>query len=98
MGERQTGREKRGEITRSKKHSRRLESTAGVHGLPFRWLASRSRRIQRSSIRRDFHLAVMFLRMVLRGAIVSRTYVIHKNLYIYLILLTIFGPIYYGPT
>ena len=31
------------------------------------------------------------------GAIVNRTYGTHKNLYIYLILLTIFGPIYYGP-
>lgn len=29
--------------------------------------------------------------------IVNRTYGTHKNLYIYLFLLTIFGPIYYGP-
>ena len=28
---------------------------------------------------------------------VNRTYGIHKNLYIYLFFLTIFGPIYYGP-
>ena len=34
---------------------------------------------------------------VSRGTIVDRTYRIHKNLYIYLFLLTIFGPIYYGP-
>ena len=31
------------------------------------------------------------------GAIVNRTYDTHKNLYIYLFLLTMFGPIYYGP-
>ena len=31
------------------------------------------------------------------GTIVDRTYGIHKNLYIYLFLLRIFGPIYYGP-
>ena len=35
--------------------------------------------------------------VVLRGTIVNRTYGTHKNLYIYLFLLTIFGPIYYGP-
>ena len=34
---------------------------------------------------------------VLRGTIVSRTYGIHKNLYMYPFLLTIFGPINYGP-
>ena len=33
----------------------------------------------------------------LRGAIVNRTYGIHKNLYICLFLPTIFGPIYCGP-
>ena len=27
----------------------------------------------------------------------NRTYGLHKNLYVYLFLLAIFGPIYYGP-
>ena len=31
------------------------------------------------------------------GTIVNRTYVKHKNLYIYPFLPTIFGPVYYGP-
>ena len=35
--------------------------------------------------------------ILLRGAILNRTYVKHKNLYISLFLLTIVGPIYYGP-
>ena len=34
---------------------------------------------------------------LLRGTIVNRTYVLHKNLYISPFLLTIFGPINYGP-
>ena len=34
---------------------------------------------------------------LLRGTIINRTYGIHKNLYIHLVLLTIFGTIYYGP-
>ena len=34
---------------------------------------------------------------LLRGAIVNRTYGIHKNLYILPFLLTIFDPINYGP-
>ena len=34
---------------------------------------------------------------LLRGVIVNRIYGTHKNLYIYLFLITIFGPIYYGP-
>ena len=36
--------------------------------------------------------------ILLRGTItiVNRTYGTHKNLYIYLFLLTIFGPIYYA--
>ena len=33
--------------------------------------------------------------LILRGTIVNRTYGAHKKLYIYLFLLTIFGPIYY---
>ena len=36
-------------------------------------------------------------RHLLRGTIVNRTYVLHKNLYISPFLLTIFGPINYGP-
>ena len=35
--------------------------------------------------------------VLLRGAIVNRTYGIYKNLYISPFLLTIFGPINYGP-
>ena len=35
--------------------------------------------------------------LLLRGAIVNRTYGTHKNLYIYVFLPTIFGPINYGP-
>ena len=34
---------------------------------------------------------------LLRGAIVNRTYDTHKNLYIKPFLLTIFGPVNYGP-
>ena len=34
---------------------------------------------------------------VLRGAIVNRTYGVHKNLQVCLFSLTAFGPIYYGP-
>ena len=37
------------------------------------------------------------LRLLLRGTIVNRTYGIHKNLYIQHFLLTIVGPINYGP-
>ena len=32
-----------------------------------------------------------------RGAIINRTYGTHKKLYISLVLLTVFGPINYGP-
>ena len=35
--------------------------------------------------------------VLLRGTILNRTYCTHKNLYISIFLLTIFGPIYYGP-
>ena len=35
--------------------------------------------------------------MLLRGTIVNRTYGTHKKLYIFLFLLTKFGPIYHGP-
>ena len=38
-----------------------------------------------------------FLLLLLRGIIVNRIYGTHKNLYIHLFSLTIFGPIYYGP-
>ena len=34
---------------------------------------------------------------LLRGTLVNRTYGGHKNLYIHIFLLTIFGPIYYRP-
>ena len=42
-----------------------------------------------------FHIHI-YRELLLRGAIVNRTYGIDKNPYVYLILLTIFGPIYYG--
>ena len=35
--------------------------------------------------------------ILLRGDIVNRAYDIHKNLYIKQFLLTIFGPVNYGP-
>ena len=35
--------------------------------------------------------------ILLRGTIVNRTYGTHKHLHIFLFLLTIFDPIYYGP-
>ena len=38
-----------------------------------------------------------FPQKLLRGTIVNRTYGIHKHLYIRPFLLTIFGPINYGP-
>ena len=41
-------------------------------------------------------LSVLLL-LLLLGAMVNRTYGTHKNLYIYVLLLTVFGPIYYGP-
>ena len=34
---------------------------------------------------------------ILRGTIVNGTYGIHKNLYISSFLLTLFGPLNYGP-
>ena len=35
--------------------------------------------------------------VLFRGGIVNRIYGTHKNLSIYLFLLEVFGPIYYGP-
>ena len=40
---------------------------------------------------------VWYIVRLLRGTLVNRTYGTHKNLYIYLFLLTLLGPIYYGP-
>ena len=34
---------------------------------------------------------------LIRGTLVNRTYGGHKNLYIHIFLLTIFGPVYYRP-
>ena len=42
-------------------------------------------------------VGVVLKRLLLRRTIVNRTYVTHKNLYIYLFLLSIFGLIYYAP-
>ena len=39
----------------------------------------------------------VYLVLLLRGTIVNRTYGTHKNLNISLFLLTIFGPVNYGP-
>ena len=47
--------------------------------------------------RGPYLLAPSKLDSLLRGAIVNRTHDIHKNLYNTLLLLSIFGPIYYGP-
>ena len=44
--------------------------------------------------RETYHVPAVFL--LLRGAIVNRTYGTHKNVCISLFLPTIFGPIYYG--
>ena len=38
-----------------------------------------------------------FVVLLLRGTIVDRTCGLHKNLYIQPFLLTVFGPINYGP-
>ena len=38
-----------------------------------------------------------FRLLILRGAIVNRTYGLHKNLYVQQFLLAIFGPVNYGP-
>ena len=35
--------------------------------------------------------------LCIRGTMLNKTYGTHKNLYVSLFLLTIFGPIYYGP-
>ena len=42
-------------------------------------------------------ITVFYCVLLLRGTIVNRTYGTHKNLYIYLFSLTIFGPVYYDP-
>ena len=52
-------------------------------------------RVQRGAI--QLRSLEDFWRLLLRGTIVNRTYRIDKNLYIQQLLLTIFGPIYYGP-
>ena len=41
--------------------------------------------------------ALDYTTVLLRGNIVNRTYGIHKNLYVNPFLLTIFGPVNYGP-
>ena len=42
-------------------------------------------------------LVSVLILLLLRGTIVNRTYGTHQNLYIYLFLPSIFGPINYGP-
>ena len=43
-------------------------------------------------------IAVFVVHLILvRGTIVNSTYVTHKNLYVSPFLLTVFGPINYGP-
>ena len=39
---------------------------------------------------------VTFRGLVLRGVIVNRTYVTHKKRYIYVFIVTTFGPVYYN--
>ena len=45
----------------------------------------------------SLYFLLLFVFLVLRGNIVNRTCGIHKNLYIKPFLLTMFGPINYGP-
>ena len=42
-------------------------------------------------------LVISWQIFLLRGTILNRTYGTHKNLYISLFLLSMFGSIYYGP-
>ena len=46
---------------------------------------------------KQFRSRILCEQTLLRGTTVNSTYGTHKNLFIYLFLLTIFGPIYYGP-
>ena len=45
---------------------------------------------------RPFYYSTYLVRPI-PGGTVNRTYGTHKNQYVYLFLLIIFGPIYYGP-
>ena len=45
----------------------------------------------------EYYLVPGMYQVLLRGGIVIRTHRIHKNLYITLFLLIIFGPYYYVP-
>ena len=44
-----------------------------------------------------FFVIHLFFVLILRRTIVNRTYGLHKILYIYLLFLTIFGPIHHDP-
>ena len=52
--------------------------------------------IARTTYKRVLYGVVLYVSRV-DHIIVNKTYGTHKNLYIYLLLLTIFGPIYYFP-
>ena len=45
----------------------------------------------------SFQIDFVYPDLLLRGTILNRTYGPYKNQYISLFLLTIFGPIHYGP-
>ena len=42
------------------------------------------------------NVSAVYQAFILRVVIVNRTYATHKKLYIHLVLLTMFGPIYFG--
>ena len=65
---------------------------------------SRDSKPEMTATERDLHVFVSYVHTtgaypnaLLRGAIVNRAYGTHKNLYIPVFLLTIFGHIYFGP-
>lgn len=45
----------------------------------------------------DYVVVIIISPGSITGSIVNKTYVTHANLYIYLLLLAIFCPVYYGP-
>ena len=52
--------------------------------------------ISKDSAKHQTMIGIPYM-IIIRGTILNRTYGTHKNLYKSLFLLTIFGPIYYGP-
>ena len=75
---------------RKKNNESPKKNTSALSPLRVQNIGNRSDIINMST-KRSFYLRL------LRGTIVNRTYGIHKNLYISLFLLRIFGPVNYGP-